>query len=225
MNTRRAVAYLRVSTDDQALGPEAQRASIRAWAQREGVELVGEFSDLGVSGAAALDRRPGLLAAVDALERGDLLVVAKRCRLTRDPVAGAMVERLVDRAGGRIVAADGVGEGDGPEALLLRRMVDAFAEYERALIRGRTRAALAVKAARGERVGGVPYGRQVAADGRTLEANEAEAELVSIVLDLRAAGLSYAAVAAELEKRGFRTRKGGRIAPTQVTRICERAAA
>ncbi len=32
-----AVAYIRVSKDDQKLGPEAQRAAVEAWAAREGV--------------------------------------------------------------------------------------------------------------------------------------------------------------------------------------------
>ena len=35
----RAVAYLRVSTEDQALGPEAQRAAIEVWAARQGVQV------------------------------------------------------------------------------------------------------------------------------------------------------------------------------------------
>ena len=221
-----AVGYIRVSTEDQALGPEAQRASLEAWATRNGVELVAVFEDLGVSGAAALDRRPGLLAALDALEsRGaGLLVIAKRDRLARDTMTAAMVERLAERAGARIVSADGVGDGDGPEAMLMRRIVDAFAEYERALIRGRTRNALAVKKARGERVGAVPVGSKVSTDGRTLEADAAELEVIAAARELRAAGLSIRNIAAELERRGFRNRAGNAIAPTQVARILGRAA-
>jgi len=46
-----------------------------------------------------------------------------------------MIERLVERNGGRILSADGIGAGEGPESALLRAMVRAFAEYERALIR------------------------------------------------------------------------------------------
>jgi DNA invertase Pin-like site-specific DNA recombinase len=34
-----AVAYIRVSKDEQRLGPDAQRASIEAWAAREGVSV------------------------------------------------------------------------------------------------------------------------------------------------------------------------------------------
>ena len=40
----------------------------------------------------------------------------------------------------------------------MRRIVDAFAEYERLVIKARTRAALAVKRTRGERIDGIPYG-------------------------------------------------------------------
>lgn len=37
--------------------------------------------------------------------------------------------------------ADGAGNGEGPEAALMRTLLDTFAAYERALIRARTRAA------------------------------------------------------------------------------------
>lgn len=225
ISPRRAVAYIRVSTDDQALGPDAQRAAIAAWAAREGMDLVAEHVDLGVSGAAELDKRPGLVAALDALEAGDVLVVAKRDRLARDTMAAAMIERLVERAGARIDSADGVGNGDSPEATLLRRMVEAFAAYELQVIRARTRSALAVKRGRGEFTGGqTPVGTRLAADGLHLEADPDEAELVRLVLEARKGGLSFRAIAAELDRQGFRTRKGGKVSFTQVARICDRAA-
>ena len=80
----------------------------------------------------------------------------------------------------------------------------AFAEYERALIAARTRAALAVKAGRGERVGQVPYGYVVAADGVALVADPDEQRAVALVAALRAAGLSLRAIAACLEAEGLR---------------------
>jgi len=53
-----AVAYLRVSTDRQELGPEAQRAAIEAWATREGVTVAAWHVEAGVSGAAPIADRP-----------------------------------------------------------------------------------------------------------------------------------------------------------------------
>jgi DNA invertase Pin-like site-specific DNA recombinase len=221
---RLAVAYLRVSTDEQALGPEAQRAALTRWAASAGVEIVAWHEDLGVSGGAVLDKRPGLLAALaDLGARGaGLLAVAKRDRLTRgDVLAGAMIERMACRAGARIVSAAGEGtdgEHADPAAQLMRRMFDAFAEYERALIGQRTRAALGVKRARGERVGALPLGRTVGADGVALVENPAEARAVELVHALRAEGLSVRGIADELNRRGVPAR-GERWHATTVQRL------
>jgi hypothetical protein len=87
-----------------------------------------------------------------------------------------------------------------------------------------TREALAVKKARGERTGGLPVGYRVAADGRTLEVDPVEAEILAAVRELRAAGLSLRAVTEGLARAGFTTRKGGAIGHTQVARILAREA-
>ena len=86
--------------------------------------------------------------------------------------------------------------------------------------RALTKAALAVKKSRGERLGGdVPYGWQLAADGVTLEHNEGEQAVVETVRTLRAEGLSLRAIAAELEARGLMARNGGSWHAKQVSRI------
>lgn len=219
-----AVAYIRVSTDEQNLGPEAQREALTQWAEREGVSIAAEYTDHGVSGAAPLDKRPGLLDALDALTAhgAGVLVVAKRDRLARDTMTAAMVERMAQRDGAVVRSADGVGNGDTPEAMLMRRMVDAFAEYERALIRGRTRAALAVKRARGEKTGGdVPVGFTVADDGATLVEDDREQRALALIRGLRADGVSIRKIAAALDASGIPAR-GKRWHPTTVSRLLSR---
>jgi len=209
---KKAIGYLRVSTDEQENGPDAQRADLVRWCESNGAELVAVFEDKGISGAAEIDKRPGLLAALDAIRehKADFLLVAKRDRLARDVIVGAMVERMAARAGAQVVAANGAGNGDGPEAQLMRRMVDAFAEYERQIIRARTKAALAAKKARRERTGQVPYGWTLGADGVHLEANEAEQGIIRAALELKTAGLSLRAIGAELARRGLLPRSGKR---------------
>ena len=59
-----AVAYLRASKDEQKLGPEAQRASIEAWAAREGVTVAAWHVDQGVCSVTPIDERAGLVAAL-----------------------------------------------------------------------------------------------------------------------------------------------------------------
>lgn len=221
-----AVAYLRVSTEKQELGPDAQRAAIETWAAREGVSVVAWYVDQGVSGASPIAERPALLAALTAL-RGHgagVLAVAKRDRIARDVVVAASVESAAASAGARLASADGMSDAAGPEGALMRGIVDVFASYERGLIRARTKAALAAKAAKGERVGKVPYGFRVAADGVRIEADEAEQGVLTAVRELRAAGLSQRAIVAALAARGLVSRAGRPFSQTQVARILARAA-
>ena len=220
-----AVGYLRVSTSAQELGPEAQRAQIEAWAAREGVTVVAWHVDSGVSGASAIEDRPALGVALAALREynAGVLVVAKRDRIARDVVIAAMVERAATAAGARLVSADGTGNGSSPADQFMRTVIDGAAQYERGLIRSRTTAALAAKAAKGERTGEVPYGFRVAADGVHLERDEAEQAVLSAVAELRAAGMSQRAVARELTGRGLLSRAGKPFGQTQVARMCARA--
>ena len=224
---RKVVGYVRVSTEDQALGPVAQRAALARWCAANGAELVAVFEDTG-GGALPLGKRPGLLAAIDAIEEhgAGVLLTAKRDRLARDVMNAGMIERLAERVGARTrsVAGEGTEGGDDPTAGLMRHIVDAFAEYERAVIRARTRAALAVKKGRGERVGSIPYGCQLAADGRALEANPAELRAVELVRELRGEGLTLRAIAARLDAAGYTPRGGAKWHPDTVARIAAVAA-
>ncbi len=220
-----AVAYIRVSTEDQNLGPAAQLAALERWCLANGVRLVQVLEDIGVSGAAELDKRPGLLKALDVLKASGagVLLVAKRDRLARDVLLAAMIERLVERQGARIMAADGTGNGDDPESQLMRNLVAAFAMYERAIIRARTKAALGVKKARGERTGSVPYGFALSPDGVHLEVDPVEARAVDLARRLRAEGLSLRAIGTRLLEQSHVPRGGRTWNPNTVARICASA--
>lgn len=195
-----AVAYIRVSTEEQQQGPKAQRDAIERWAARQGVQVVSWHVDEGVSGAAQVADRPALLEALEGLRQhgAGLLVVARRDRLARDPMVSAMAESLARRAGGRVVSAAGEGsDGDDPASVLLRRMVDAFAEFERALIRSRTSAAMQAMRKRGQYTGGADrYGwRRVG--GEYVEVPEEQA-VIRQARELQAAGVGAAAIAKAL---------------------------
>lgn len=205
-----AVGYLRVSTDDQHLGVDAQRAAIETWCAAKGCRVASWRTD-HVSGGAALERRVALLEALDDLKEhaAGILIVAKRDRLARDVMVAAMVERLAERVGARVVSADGAGNQRGPEGELMRGLMDLFAQYERAIIRKRTTDALAVKRRRGERISRqLPLGYALGPDGKTLVADEREREVLRYVGALRAAGLSWGQLAARLNAEGIVGRGG-----------------
>ncbi len=90
-----AVGYIRVSTTEQTtngISLQAQRAQIEQWARDHHAQLVRVFADESVSGGAPIDKRPGLLAALEAVREDSVLVVAKRDRLARDAFLAAWLE-------------------------------------------------------------------------------------------------------------------------------------
>ena len=201
------IAYLRVSTDEQAnsgLGLDAQLAAI--------TEKIGTpdatYRDEGFSGSDP--RRPALLDALTSLKTGDVLAVGKRDRLGRDLFLMGWIQKEVKRVGARIVSAAGEGtEADDPASVLMRHIIDSFAEYERNVISMRTVVALAQKRVRGEKTGGdVPFGYTLDADGVHLVEDQAEQAVIGRIKKLRDKGYSLRQISTELEQAGIFTKTG-----------------
>jgi DNA invertase Pin-like site-specific DNA recombinase len=233
--SNKAIGYIRLSPKEegeskrQGLSPAAQRAAIERYCAAHTLKLVAVFEDLDVSGGWELEKRPALLQSIDALKElgADHLVVHRRDRLARDTMYAAMITRLVEKVGARVHAAEGAPNGDSPEDRLMRTFLDAFAEYEKHLIRQRTKSALAVKALRGERVGGIPYGyrlRDAEEVPAVLEEDPKEQKAVAEILRLQGEGLSIAKVADHLNKNAGRfPARGAMWHLTTVARVLQRA--
>jgi site-specific DNA recombinase len=222
-----AVAYLRVSTEEQHLGPEAQRKQIEGWAQRQEVTVAAWHVDHGISGAAGIDHRPGLAAALNDVKarRAGWLVVAKRDRLARDVYLAGALEKVLRSSGGRLASADGAPVGDEPAEVMQRQIGDVFAQYERAIIAARTRAALAVKKTRGERVGTVPYGFRVVEGGKLLEPHPDEQRVIAAAQVLRERRITLRGIASMLDLEGFKSRAGTAFTHVQVAKMLGHASA
>lgn len=216
-----AVAILRVSTEKQELGPEAQRGAISAWAERESISVVEWFVEQGVSGATPVLERVTLLAALEALPKWNagVLAFAKRDRIARNVAFAQEIERLVYLQGAAVRTADGMSDGRGSSGLMSKGFHDLLGAYEREVIRERTRDAMAVKKARGERAGTIPYGFRLAEDGRRLEKDEIEQGTIVRARVLRTDGLSFHEIARRLLAEGYRPRVGDRWFAPQVARM------
>lgn len=138
------VGYARVSTDDQELA--LQRDALAA----AGCERV--FTDT-MSGAKA--ERPGLTEALDFVRPDDTLVVWRLDRLGRSLTnLIEMMTTLADRGVGFRSLSEQIDTTTSGGKLVFH-IFGALAEFERELIRERTRAGLAAARARG-RQGGRP---------------------------------------------------------------------
>lgn len=231
---RVAVGYLRVAHDESAQDETRQRTAIEAWATRYEVDVASWQLDVGVSGVMPIAERPGLVAAYNALRShgAGVLVAASAERFSQDALVAWLIERAALEEGATLRTADG-SASVAPEALeppalaegtWTRGAVDLARAYQRVVIRARTRAALAAKKSRGERVGALPYGYRLAADGVHLEADAREQAVITMVLAFARAGLSQRAIVASLAERGVVGRTGSPLQQTQVARLLRTAA-
>lgn len=205
----RYAIYLRVSTEQQAesgLGIEAQREMCMKYIENKKYDDFKIFKDDGYSGSLDSNKRPDLRNALDYLRKGDVLLVARRDRLGRDVLINLLIEREVSKKKCQIETASGEKiDDDDASNVLMRTVVDAIAKHEVMMARDRTKAALAVKKKRGERVGYIPYGYKVRED-KKLEINQEEQDVISLIYYLHESGLTYRALTEELRHRNIRNR-------------------
>lgn len=222
--TTRAVAYIRVSTAGQAdegVSLAAQREKLRAYASLYDLEIVDFIEDAGVS-AKTLDR-PGLQSALGMLDAGeaDALLCVSLSRLTRSVRdLDTLLSRYFAEGRFELVVVQEQADTRTPAGRLILNILTSVAQWEREETSTRTRAALAHKKAQGQRVGGIPFGFRVAADGAALEECPEEQEALALIRALRADGLSIRAIANELAHRGVPAR-GQRWSKSSVGRICK----
>lgn len=235
-----AVAYLRTSTSRQDLSPEAQLHAIEQWAAARGVPILAVHADLDTSSQAPVGERPHLALAIDDVRRrrAAYLVAARSDRLHRRASVADEIRNLTALAGGRVVTADGVEDGDtdSPSAWLISKILDVVAEYEVIVLRARTRAAIDVRRRKGLVIGDVPLGYTTEQIGKTsqgkpicrLVVDPGEAAASQLAASLRADGRGYAAIGRQLVEcgylpRGKAARKRGAWHPESVRRLIDRA--
>jgi DNA invertase Pin-like site-specific DNA recombinase len=193
------VAYVRVSTDEQAAsgaGLDAQRIAIEAEAQRRGWTVLGWHADEGISGGKGVEHRPGLAAAIEAVESGRAagLLAAKLDRVSRSVLDTASLMEQARRRGWELVTCDLAIDTSTPAGEATASMMAVFSQLERRLISQRTREALAVKKAQGVRLG---------------RPSALPREVVARIVAAKAGGASLRTIAAELTTDVVPTAQGG----------------
>ena len=136
------LGYARVSTQDQDVA--AQLAALKAF----GCELV--FQEKASGGRWD---RPELHRLLGRLRKGDVLVVWKLDRLSRSLKDVLVLMEKVDQAGAGFRSLTEMIDTTSPGGRMMMQIVGTFAEFERAMLRERTRSGLDAARKQG-RVGG-----------------------------------------------------------------------
>jgi DNA invertase Pin-like site-specific DNA recombinase len=206
------IAYLRVSTDDQArsgYGLDAQRASLQRHAELHGWEL--RFIEDTASGGNT--NRPGLTYALELLRVGqaDGLVASHLDRVSRSVLDFADLLQRARAEKWNLAVLDLNLDLSSPQGEFVAHILAAVAQLERRLISERTRAALAAASRRGV----VPGPRRRVIPAPTLD----------LITGLRDRGNNLTEIAGELNRRGLPLPSGraGTWGACQVGRVLQRA--
>lgn len=224
------ISYLRVSSASQkvsGLGIEAQRASIKAYADRAGGTVIREYVEYE-SGKSS-ENRPELLKALAHAKRGKCtLIVSKLDRLSRNlKFLATFLESGVEFSCVDLPNANRLTLG----------IMATLAEHERTIISERTRAALQALKARGVALGSAREGHWKGREGIRIAAlvkaraarlaNLAKkespyADLMPIIESMERDGKSLKEIAAALNASGHTTSRGAPFQPYSVGRVLGR---
>lgn len=206
------IGYVRVSTAGQAasgLSLEAQEARIRKFAEFRGIPLLGVQCDPGVSGKS-LKKRPGLLLALEQLEEAEglALVVTKLDRLTRSiRDLGELLDGPLALDKARLISLGEAIDTTTAAGRLSLAVLVSVLQWEREAAGERTATALEARKARGLPKGGrPPFGWRW--EGDSLVRENSEVLVLKAARKLRAQGLSFRAIAEELQTLGHVGRRG-----------------
>lgn len=211
---QKAFAYLRVSGKGQLEGDgfNRQRMAIKGYAAGHDIRIVREFREEGVSGTIETMDRPAWAEMLAALHSNGVrtIIVEKLDRLARDLMVQEAAIADLRKHGFTLVS---VQEPDlmanDPTRVLMRQLMGAVAQYDKSQIVAKLRGARMRKRAKDGRCEGrKPYGFY---DG--------ENAVIERMKALRAEGLGFDRIAAQMNAEGLQTRTRGKWHGVMVNRI------
>jgi site-specific DNA recombinase len=226
---RRAVAYIRESTEEQGEGfsPGGQRRAIAGYATDHSMQLVNEYLDFETGREA--DKRPGFQCLIaDAMEhKFNVVLVFHTSRFARNTVEAKRYKKLLRSELGIdvISVTQPLGaDADDPAAFLSESVHEIFDEYYSVSLSFWTKMGLREKARQGLLTGSLPWGYLKGAEGIAAPCPE-RSPYVLRIYELYAGGQHTDRTLAEwLNANGQRTTRGRLFSTDTVREMLSNAA-
>lgn len=202
-----AVIYARYSSHAQTeQSIEGQLHDNYAWANQQGVTVVGEYIDRALTGTK--DSRPDFQRMIDdaAKKQFQMVIVWKLDRFARNRYDSAIYKAKLKKYGVRVVS---VKENitDSPEGIILEGLLESMAEYYSANLSQNVKRGQRESIAKGTYLGGpVPFGYRV--QDKKLVVDEKAAPVVRYIFEQYASGVPKKEIIDELNRRGIKRRSG-----------------
>lgn len=219
------IPYIRVSSNSHADGDgyDRQLVAIKAFCEKHNAFCLNPFFDKAVSGTIEGMDRPEFAKMLDFIAKGKNavagIVVERMDRLARDlMVSEFMLKECRDR-GIKVFCADRgelvdmASDGSDPTQVLIRQILAALAQWERAMLVAKMAGARArIKAETGRCEGNKPFGHY-----------PGEMGLARLVVQLRSSLMSFRAIARMINEDSiYKTRRGGALTAATVQDIWEK---
>ncbi len=219
-NVKKVAIYARVSTEDQAkegFSLDSQLEKLRSYCKARGWEIAGEYVDDGYSGRDI--RRPAYQKMMDEIDKWDVLLVMKMDRIHRNSKNFMLMMEELRKKGKEFVSMTESLDTSTAMGRFVMDIIQRIAQLESEQIGERVYDGMRQKAKQGVGLLGSPppYGYEY--DGGKLVGKEDELKIARRIFEMYIDGMGMKDIADELNRRGIKTKKGGKWDRKTVSRI------
>ena len=215
----KGVIYARYSSDNQREESiEGQVRECKAFAEKNDIQIVETYIDRALS--ARTDRRPDFQRMIkdSSCKKFEVVLVWKLDRFARDKYDSAHYKRILKNNGVKVVSATEA-IAAGAEGILLESMLEGMAEYYSAELSEKVTRGLTENALKCKYNGGtLPIGYMIDSE-QYFQIDPLTAPAVLDAFKHYADGASMREITDEMNLKGVRTKRGGKISINSVTRM------
>ncbi|GHU59728.1 hypothetical protein AGMMS49975_27620 [Clostridia bacterium] len=216
---RQTVLYMRMSTDRQENSVDSQRNILAPYAKNNGMEIVHEYIDSGISGRSA-DKRPAFLQMIDDSANGnfDTVLIYDSSRFARNLAESIVYKKILEKNGVTLVSATEPTLDD-DTALITDALFGAMNEMFSRKLSKNVKRGMRHTAELGIYQTIPPFGYTKKSGDTHLSVDASESKIVKCIFEDYLKGTSIWKITRNLDDMGIRTRKGNKFRPIIITKM------